>query len=108
MIICFSDLRKRSTLSEGEEPEVHFPFTTNPFDKESLQPKFSGHSIFISPNPRVFNNNNSHKEAAILKELCGFGDRFVEKWCDGVTVGYLDVDPIFMSINGKGEDFVFS
>ncbi|XP_053394858.1 titin homolog [Mercenaria mercenaria] len=93
------DQRKRSTLSEGEEPEVHFPFKTNPFNKESLQPKFSGQSIFVSPNPCVFNNNNSHKEAAIVKELCGFGDGFVEKWSAGLSDSEPGYDPIFMSLN---------
>ena len=102
----FTDLRKRSTLSEGEEPEVHFPFKTNPFDEDPLQQKLTGHSIFISPDPSVFNNNNSYKEAAILKELCGFGDGFLDKWCEGVSDSDLDIDPIFMSINGKEIDFI--
>lgn len=102
MILLLLDLRKRSTLSEGEEPEVHFPFKTNPFDKESLQPKFSGQSIFVSPDPSVFNNNNNHKGATVVKELCSFGDGFVEKWSGTQPdTGDPDYDPVFMSLNGE-------
>ncbi|XP_052248907.1 uncharacterized protein LOC127856627 isoform X2 [Dreissena polymorpha] len=94
------DLRKRSTLSEDEEPAVHFPFVFNPFRPEGAQPCLSGHTIFVSPDPSVLNNNNSHKELPILEDLCHFGDGFLERWSspDDDTSG-IDFDPIFMSLN---------
>lgn len=71
-----------------------------------MTPKFSGHSIFISPDPSVFNNNNSHKETSVLKDLCGFGVKFLDKWAplDQKSQTWNsdpDYDPIFMIIRGK-------
>ena len=89
-------------MSEGEEPEIYFPFQTSPFDKESLHPAVCGRTIFISPDPSVFINNNSLQGEEILKELCNFGEGFIEKWCtlDSKSLEE-DYDSIFMSINGK-------
>ena len=100
----FSDLRKRSTLSEGEEPEIHYPFQSSPFDKETLNTPVCGRTIFISPDPTVSNNNNSFKGETILNELHNFGDGFIEKWISSdskAQQGEEDYDSIFMSLNGK-------
>ena len=103
LILSISELRKRSTLSEGEEPEIHCPFQTSPFDKQSLVTSICGRTVFISPDPTVFNNNNSFKGEEILKELCNFGEGFIEKWSSSDSTAHLeeDYDSIFMSLNGK-------
>ena len=103
IILCFfsTELRKRSTLSEGEEPDIHFPFQTSPFDKETLCTPICGRTIFVSPDPSVSNNNNSFKEEAILKELHIFGEGFIEKSSSSDSKAQQEEDSIFMSLNGK-------
>ena len=101
--VFISELRKRSTLSEGEEPEIHFPFQTSPFEEQSQVTPICGRTIFISPDPSVFNNNNSFKGEEILKELYNFGEGFLERWSSSASSYQLeeDYDSIFMSLNGK-------
>ena len=62
-----------------------------------------GRTIFISPDPSVFNNNNSFKGEEILKELYNFGEGFLERWSSSASSYQLeeDYDSIFMSLNGK-------
>ena len=62
-----------------------------------------GRTIFISPDPSVFNNNNSSKGEEILKELYNFGEGFLERWSSSASSYQLeeDYDSIFMSLNGK-------
>ncbi|XP_052778199.1 uncharacterized protein LOC128215553 isoform X2 [Mya arenaria] len=94
------DQRKRSTLSESEEPEVHFPFVFNPFNPDTGQLRLTGHSIFISPDPSVLNNNNSHRDIPVLKELYHFAEGFLERWSSsGTDKSGSDYDPIFMALN---------
>jgi len=104
-LLFSSDLRKRSTLSEGEEPEVHYPFVFNPFTPpgEGGQPRLSGQSIFVSPDPSVVNNNNAHQCLPVLKELYHFGEGFIERWADSLAKSRLsdpNYDPVFMEVEG--------
>lgn len=99
-VYSFAELRKRSTLSEGEEPEVQFPFKFNPFDPSASPGCLSGHTIFVSPHPSVLNNNNSHGQLSVKEELYQFGEGFIERWSSEPKQD-PDYDPIFMALNGQ-------
>jgi len=64
----------------------------------------TGHTIFVSPDPSVLNNNNSHGELSVKEELYGFGEGFLERWSSEPKLA--DNDPIFMALNGKLSRFV--
>lgn len=110
-LISLTEERKKSNLSEGEEPEVHLPF--NPFDTESRHhSSVSGSHLFLSPNS--LNNNNTKHSAetrALLDSLHEFGASFLEAWSpNGPTEmsttqkeGEEEEDPVFKTV--EGEDF---
>ncbi|XP_061174975.1 uncharacterized protein LOC133184124 isoform X2 [Saccostrea echinata] len=97
--------RKKSNLSEGEEPEVHLPF--NPFDTESLHhSSVSGSHLFLSQNS-LNNNNTKHppETQAFLESLHEFGENFLEFWSDTSTsmsatdeMANQEEDPVFKTV----------
>lgn len=98
--------RKKSNLSEGEEPEVHLPF--NPFDTESIHhSSVSGSHLFLSPNS-LNNNNTKHtpETRALLESLREFGEDFLGVWSNGTTpmAATEDEDPVFKTVEGAGID----
>lgn len=98
--------RKKSNLSEGEEPEVHLPF--NPFDTESLHhSSVSGSHLFLSPNS-LNNNNTKHtpQTQALLESLKEFGEDFLGAWSNGPTpmAATEDEDPVFKTVEGEDID----
>lgn len=116
LIFLFTEERKKSNLSEGEEPEIHLPFKISPFDKDALKP-VSGSDVFI--NPHVIDNNNtksSEDNSAIIENLHEFEDKLIETWSSpkarrsstsGETMETItkdaeeDRDEIFMIVKGN-------
>ncbi|XP_062603723.1 uncharacterized protein LOC134265519, partial [Saccostrea cucullata] len=95
--------RKKSNLSEGEEPEVHLPF--NPFETESLHhSSVSGSHLFLSPNS-LNNNNTKHppETQAFLESLHEFGEKFLGSWSDEESTSMSATD----EMTNQGEDPVF-
>lgn len=106
-ILYFSEERKKSNLSEGEEPEVHYPFKISPFDKEALSWKsIKGSDVFLS-NHLVDNNNSkqSIENEVVIESLHEFSDKFIESWSSRKPSLEMDKseeeDPVFMNVDGK-------
>ncbi|XP_060082242.1 titin-like [Ylistrum balloti] len=109
--------RKKSNLSEGEEPEVHYPFKTSPFDKDAIDRiPVTGASLFLNSHATDNNNKKYSKEnEEILTSLHSFGEKFMEMWSSGqsgvsldrrgsCSVMEEDDDTVFMTIKGDDDD----
>lgn len=99
--------RKKSNLSEGEEPEVHYPFKISPFDKEALSWKsLTGSDVFLS-NHLVDNNNSkqSLENEIVIENLHEFSDKFIESWSSKKPLINMEKpdeeDPVFMKVEGR-------
>ncbi|XP_069126174.1 titin homolog isoform X2 [Argopecten irradians] len=113
--------RKKSNLSEGEEPEVHYPFKTSPFDKDAIDRiTVTGESLFLNSHGSDNNNKISAKESEeILQSLHGFGEKFMELWSSGQSIKSPDrrgscstmeeeEDTVFMTIKGDDDERMWS
>ncbi|XP_052100516.1 uncharacterized protein LOC127734587 isoform X3 [Mytilus californianus] len=103
--------RKKSNLSEGEEPEVHYPFKISPFDKEALSWKsIKGSDVFLS-NHLVDNNNSkqSIENEIVIENLHEFSDKFIESWSSRKPSVEMEKseeeDPVFMNVDVKPEEY---
>ncbi|XP_063413108.1 uncharacterized protein LOC134695672 isoform X3 [Mytilus trossulus] len=103
--------RKKSNLSEGEEPDVHYPFKISPFDKEALSWKsIKGSDVFLS-NHLVDNNNSkqSIENEIVIESLHEFSDKFIESWSSRKPSLEMDKseeeDPVFMNVDVKPEEY---
>ncbi|KAL3868401.1 hypothetical protein ACJMK2_041211 [Sinanodonta woodiana] len=99
--------RKKSTLSEGEEPELHCPFQTNPFDKEFLSHHpITGASIFINPDPSLYYNNSksSLHVGQIPENLFELSAKFLE---EGGSPPITTISPIASSLEIERSDPIF-
>ncbi|KAK3602389.1 hypothetical protein CHS0354_026277 [Potamilus streckersoni] len=99
--------RKKSTLSEGEEPELHCPFQTSPFDKEFLsRHPVTGASIFINSDPSKYNNNSksSLHVDQIPQDLYELNAKFLE---EGVSPPITTASPSAASLEIEKSDPIF-
>ncbi|KAK3089918.1 hypothetical protein FSP39_007645 [Pinctada imbricata] len=101
--------RKKSNLSEGEEPEIHLPFKFNPFEKESLHhSSTSGSHLFLNSHSDNNNTKVSPENQTLFNDLHEFGDKFLEIWSSGSqkSTDKMDTeeDEIFMTVEVKAQD----
>ncbi|KAL5021928.1 hypothetical protein ScPMuIL_001083 [Solemya velum] len=119
------ELRKRSTLSEGEEPDVFLPFNFNPFDPEvSLKYRHSPDILSAKADLKIPESNNNNKNNSdekcgiVLTDLCEFSENFIERWSspkwrtiNNTMESHSEVEPedvMFKNIKGNAdEDFWF-